>query len=271
MIMPQFQIFKPHSFVEYSKVYSRDFSSFIVSNMSPLSFEPHIDVCVQTHAAREILISRKSEEIVKVSQAINYMTNVGNVLLQKSTRELFAENDNRRDALRGKGKVLYFLRDHFDLSSLKIKNLQWYEVFAVLALAKAAHYTHLSTKCFLNMDDGKALDESRKMILQFDLIDVADGISRAECLHDIQNKVKSTSRDGGKAKASNTEPLKQEVIQQYSQNYTDKTNRAAGKGILKNLEKEDNKLLLLSFADDKAHQFAKWIAQFRNGEIKITF
>jgi hypothetical protein len=244
---------------------------FIREKLQPLNFLIEEEGDDAAHIARDILSKRTNEEIVVMSQSIDWMLQIGENLLTTLSMKILAASPNRKSISLSQGRALYILCDYFDLSTIAVKKLKWCEIFATLALMQVAEIVGSRYRVYGEDDMSQAMKKySERFILDM-AEETIDTIARAECLYDIQTKVKNTSRHGGKAKASNTEPLKQEIIQQYSQRYTDKTNRAAGKSILKNLEKEGNKLLLLSFADDKAHQFSKWIAQFRNREIKITF
>jgi len=268
--MYQDKIEEPLSFIEYSKVNSSGFRILLKADMLPLSFVPHKAVCEQANEAKNLLLTRSNEEIIKISQAINYIISIGENIVSSFSKYCVDSKYGRVLALTH-SKALYKLKNYFDLSSLQINNLQWSEVFAVLALTNIAHYTFLSVKDFIKQFGDKPLDDSRLHVMQSDLIQLADSLSRAECLMDMQTKAKNTSSHGGKAKASNIEPLKQMVIRQYSKRFTSMSNRSAGKAIFELLDKEDNKLLFLSYADDKAHQFSKWIAQFLKGDLKITF
>jgi len=268
--MYQDKIEEPLSFIEYSKINSSGFSIHLKADMLPLTFVPHEAVCGQANEAKNLLLTRTNEEIIKISLAINYMTSIGCNTVG-SLSQYFVDSKYGRLLTLTHSKALYKLKNHFDLSSLEINNLQWSEVFAVQALTNVAHYTFLSLKDFIKEFGDKPLDDSRLHVMQDYLIQLADSLSRAECLMDMQTKAKNTSSHGGKAKASNIEPLKQMVIRQYSKRFTSMSNRSAGKAIFELLDKEDNKLLFLSYADDKAHQFSKWIAQFLKGDLKITF
>jgi len=248
----------------YSNIFER-------SGLLPMSFEPNEDVCDATHIARDILINRSNEDVIKLSKAVASMLKIGENLLQSLSMKLLDTTSTRKSVILSEGRSLYLLFDYFDLSGLQIENVQWGELFATLTLMQSAEILHAPSEID-NYDE--PLKEYFKQTVQSTIAqlkeEIIDSIARAECLFDKKAISSSIAKSGGLAKANNIEALKQHVIHRYHTSYTNKSNRAAGKSIFKEMDEEDNKLLLLSYADDKPHQFSKWIALFLDGKLKIT-
>ena len=253
----------------------KNYNVFEKNALLPLTFEPDEDIEDQTYIARDILSNRGDAEIITISNGINYMQKLGSDLAESLYFKMRKENTNRTSMVITEGRMLYLLCDYFDLSSININKLLWGEIFATLTLMQSAEVNALvSIKNTEPQNEfEQALIVTADIHIQEQKEEIIDSIARAECLFDKKVSAVSVAKAGGNAKAKNIKPLKDEVIHRYMKNYSlmsNITNRAAGKEILKSLDKENNKLLLLSYADDKAHQFSKWIALANDKELKIT-
>ena len=243
---------------------------FARSVLLPMSFEPDEDVCDATHIARDILIKRSDSEIIELSKAVTSMMRVGENLLQSLSMKLLDTSSTRKSVVLTEGRSLYLLCDYFDLSGIEIESLQWAELFATLTLMQSAEILHAPLE-IENYDEplrGYFKQTVQGTIAQLKE-EIIDSVARAECLFDKNNKNAKSGSAGGHAKAKHMEPLKVEVNKRYLKHYTEYSARKAGMIIEAELEAEKSELLLLSEAEEKNHQFSKWIGDFKNGKWKM--
>lgn len=242
---------------------------FVLSGFAPLDFIPDEDTCDATHIARDILNKRSNEDIVTLSKTIDYMLHIGDNLLDDLSMQLLKDSTTRKSITLTQARSLYLLCDYYELSTLSLKKVQWGELFATLTLMQSVEIVFISAKS--NEQDEyfkEALEQTQQHCINELKEEVIDSIARAECLFDKKIKSSSIAKAGGKAKSRNTDKLKKKVIQLYEELGSFQSYRSAGKAILKKLEGENSQLLLLSFADDKAHRFSIWIGEFEDKKKK---
>ncbi|NMP32562.1 hypothetical protein HII17_13430 [Thalassotalea sp. M1531] len=256
--------------ISIENVRARHSNIFERSDLLPMSFEPDEDVCDATHIARDILIKRSDKQIIELSKAVTSMLRIGENLLQSLSMKLLDTSSTRKSVVLSEGRSLYLLLDYFDLNELQIKSIQWGELFATLTLMQSAEILHAPSEIDNYEEPLKAYF---KQTVQSNIAqlkeEVIDSVARAECLFDKNNNNAKLGSAGGNAKAKHMEPLKVEVIKRYLKNYTEFSARKAGMIIEAELETEKSELLLLSEAEEKNHQFSKWIGDFKNGKWKM--
>jgi hypothetical protein len=245
-----------------------DKSVFERTNLDPLTFIPEEAEHDATAIARDILIKRSNDEIIKVSKSIKYMLKLGEQLLHSlALKQLRA--GQRICVTLSEGRSLYLLHHFFDIKTLSIKNLKWCEVFATLALTQSAIIKSISITEYSDDALSQALKASTPSTIQQLREEIIDCIARAECLFDTKVNSTAIATKGAKSKASNIEPLKFAVIELYMSLYSNLNNKRAGEAIFKHLTNENNKLLFLSYAEEKNLQFSKWVGEFLKGNLKL--
>lgn len=251
---------------EYIKNYQPkpELSTFESHGISALTFIPTDMLVGVCYLAREILQGRDEVQINIISKAIKNMLSQGEQLSFLS----FINNKTQESLYFSEGRALYLLHDNFDLESLNILHLSWAEVFSVLALLQC-----LEVAITINKEYGEdALSQAlKRAVPEFELkqySEISDTIARAEVLATTQDNLKRIGAKGGNAKAQKTLPLKKKVINSYCNHYADHDNKRAGAIIEAELLEENCELLKLSKAQDKAIQFATWIADFKKGKLK---
>jgi hypothetical protein len=256
--------------ISQGNVQARYSNIFEKSKLLPMSFEPDEDVCDATHIARDILVKRSDKEIIELSKAIGSMLRIGENLLQSLSMKLLDTSSTRKSVVLSEGRSLYLLSDYFDLSGLQIKKVQWGELFATLTLMQSAEIIHAPSE-IESYDE--SLREYFKQTVQSTIAqlkeEIIDSVARAECYFDIKAKSMSDGKTGGRKRADNMEPLRNEVGRRFLQKYTMyKINRAAL--IIKvDLINENTSL----FEEDKKpnieRTFAKWINGLLNKEWQL--
>ena len=244
---------------------------FAQSQLAPLDFLPDEDTCDATHIARDILSKRSNEEIITLSESIDYMLHIGENLLEILAMNLLKNSTTRKSITLTQGRALYLLCDYFDLSTLDIKNAQWSELFATLTLMQSAEIVRLSQETHEQDEFFKeAIQQSKLSCIQQLHEEIIDSIARAECIFDKKKVSTSSGSAGGEAKAKRIEPLKVEVIKQYLKiSHEVKSFRRAGMIIEAELESMNSELLELSESEEKNILFSKWIGAFKNGKWKM--
>ena len=167
------------------------------------------------------------------------------------------------------GRSLYLLHHFFNIKTLNIKNLKWCEVFATLVLKQSATIKSICITEYGDDDLAQALKMQSPSTIQMVREKIIDSLARAECLFDTKVNSSAIAIKGAKSKASNIEPLKLAVIELYLSHYSNLNNKRAGEAIFKHLTNENNKLLFLSYAEEKSLQFSKWIGEFLKGNLKF--
>jgi hypothetical protein len=242
-----------------------ELSIFERNNLPPFTFTPVEMLSGVCYLARDILNKRTEDEVITISKAINSMLFQGNNLIHGLIR-----NDEKQHSLySSEGRCLYFLHHYFDLSTLTIQQLSWSEIFAVLALMQCAEVNVSNAKEYGDDELSQALKQHNEFFIFHQQSEIADTIARAEVIIDSQISYKKSGSTGGKAKAEKSHPLKVMVIKQYLAKHTIHDNKRAGAIIEAELLAENNELLNLSKAQDKAIQFATWISQFKNKKLKL--
>jgi len=258
--------------IEANKNDTRQINIFESAGLEPLIFIPDEDVCDATHIARDILFKRSNEDVILLSKAIDSLLSIGENLLQNLSLKLIKNSTSRKSVVLTQGRALYLLCDYFELSTLKIKNLQWSDMFATLTLMQSAEILYLSSRNY-NEDEffSKALKQTAEHCIRELKEETIDSIARSECLFDKKELIKSSGGAGGKAKSKKMEALKVEVIRRYMKDFDkDKdSNKSAGEIIEAELMHEKSPLLNLSESEEKNLLFAKWIGAFNNGNWKM--
>jgi hypothetical protein len=236
-------------------------SVFEKHNLQPLVFEPDEYVVDQTYIARGILHKRNDSEIIIISKAVSLMQRQGFDLAHSLCHKMFKETPNRPTITMTEGKMLYLVCDYFDLSSLKVKNLDWGDIFATLTLMLSAEILVLK-----HAKGNVPTNEFEQAIMTTSDIDIQeykeeiiDSIARTECLFDKKQSLTKSGSAGGEAKAKRIEPLKVDVITRYLKRYTSFSNKKAGVIIEAEFDAEKSDLLLLSEAEEKNLLFSQWI------------
>lgn len=245
-----------------------DKSVFESAALEPLTFIPEEDDNDATAIARDILIKRSNEEIIKVSKSIKHMLQLGEQLLQTLALKQL-KSGQRICVTLSEGRSLYLLHHYFDIKTLNIKNLKWCEVFATLALTQSAIIKSISITEYSDDALSQALKASTPSTIQQLREEIIDSIARAECLFDPISVSTKNGSAGGEAKASKIEPLKIAVITRYLDNYTIFSNRRAGMLIEAELTNEKSELLTLSDSEEKNVLFSQWIGAFKNHKWEL--
>lgn len=244
---------------------------FIREKLQPLDFTSEVEGVGAVHIARDILSKRTNEEVLLMSKSIDSMLQLGEELLRTLAFKLLSNSSESKTISLTQGRSLYILCDYFDLTTIGIKKLQWGEMFATLTLMQIAEMVGSRQKVYGEDEMSQAM----KLYSERFILDMAeetlDSIARAECLFDLKVNSSAIATKGAKSKASNIEPLKLSVIELYLSHYSGLNNKRAGEAILKHLTEENNKHLLLSYAEDKNLQFSKWVGEFLKGKLKIPF
>jgi hypothetical protein len=241
---------------------------FIREKLQPLNFLIEEEGDDAAHIARDILSKRTNEEIVVMSQSIDWMLQIGENLLTTLSMKILAASPNRKSISLSQGRALYILCDYFDLSTIAVKKLKWCEIFATLALMQVAEIVGSRHRAYDEDDMSQAMKAYSEQFILDMAEETIDSIARAECLFDKKEVYSSSGAAGGAAKAKHIEPLKIEVINRYIKNYTSYSNKKAGEIIDAELSHEKHTLLLLSEAEELNLQFAKWIGAFNKGKWK---
>lgn len=245
-----------------------DYSIFENSALEPLSFIPEEADSDATEIARDILIKRNTEEVIKISKSIKYMLKLGEQLLQSLALNQLRTGQRICVSL-SEGRSLYLLHHFFDIKALKIKNLKWGEVFATLVLMQSAAIKSISIREYGDDDVSQALKAQSPSSMQMFREEIIDSVVRAECLADIQQKAKSGGRLGGQARANKMAPLKNEVGRRFIENYSHFPNSKAAEIIEAELISEKSPLWHLSKAENKAKTFTDWIGGLLNNEWQL--
>jgi len=248
-------------------------SVFNEAELLPLSFVPHDDDIEAVSIARRELHKRNDADISYLSAFIFGLIDFGedfafNLMLQKP----LGQRLNRVRLLQA--RTLFTLRQYFSLEFLRVENLKPTELFAVLVLTQAAqkimYDKHQAPE---NSEDEFALSlwHAEQAILNELPDEQIDSLARLECLIAFEESVQRKMSHAGKGNAKNIAPLIQEVLRFYISECSAMNNKQASEHIFEKLKSENPKLLLLSHAEPKSLQFAKWIAKFRKGELAYQY
>jgi|TARA_R110001592_G_scaffold193454_1_gene440635 hypothetical protein len=244
-------------------------SAFETFNLDPMGFTPHEFLCDPTHTARDILSTRSNDDVIKLSKHVSLMLSIGDGLLHQLAVKLLSNSEHRKSISLSKGRSLYLLCDYFDLDSIPLRKVHWSELFATLTLMLSAEVSYMQTQTFTDFELSVGMDKTIDHSINVLSEEIIDTITRAECLFDKNKMLSKSGSAGGEAKAKRIEPLKVEVINRFLTNYTDYSNKKAGDIIEAELISENHELLALSEAEEKNHQFSKWIGSFKNGKWKM--
>jgi hypothetical protein len=240
-----------------------------------LEFKPHEDVRAAVYSARKILAKRNSEECLKLAKALVQMKKIIDKIERDAAFEAIKQNDHIDTVWLSEGRALMLWADSFDLSSLKIKFLKLFELFAVKTLMLCADFTRIK-----NMEaDACTTDFERSCVLRAQhaadntiMSEIVDCLARAEVANKLLSEsfvAKTLGSIGGQGRTKKCAPLIQRTLQLYLKDFQSIGILTAANSIEVILKAEHPDLLELSKAKNKATVLQNWIRKYKSGKLKI--
>lgn len=240
-----------------------------------LDFLPHENVRAAVYSARKILAKRNSEECLKLARALLQMKKIIDKIERDAAFDAINQNDQVDTVWLSEGRAIMLWADSFDLSSLKIKSLKLFELFAVKTLMLCSEFTRIK----LLDADACTTEFERSYVLRAQhaadntiVSEIVDCLARAEIAERIsseKNAARALGSKGGKQRSVKCEPLVREVIKLYLARFQLMPILAAANSIEVILLQDYPNLLAMSKAKNKAVVIQNWIRKFRDGQLQI--
>lgn len=241
-----------------------------------LDFKPHEDVRAAVYSARRILAKRNTEESLKLAKALVQMKKIIDKIERDAAFKTINQNGHVDTVWLSEGRALMLWADSFDLSSLNLRSLKLFELFAVKTLMLCADFTRIKA---LSVDHGKS-DFERSLVLRSQfmadntiLSDIIDCIARAEVAQQLSSNssaAKMLGSKGGKGRTNKLLPLITACLKLYIEKFQTLPVLTAANSIEAILRAERPDLLALSTATKKEKVIQNWIREFKQGKLKIS-
>lgn len=243
---------------------------FDSDKFAPLSFQADARVIEATNRARHALSKRNDAQCIKIAEEIAQLT----LIIEGIEREgaAYQQADTNKE-WQLSSRSLFIWIDAFDSYGLSIKDVKWYEVFAVKTLMLCAKFT-----------EGKAKEAEESGLTNINselqtktansehlLLEIVDCLARCETLQKqtgVYSSAKILGSKGGKGRTTKQEPLKRAVIKLYLKEYTNMPVLKAANCIQAVLGSERPDLLALSKGKNQAVAIQNIIARFKQGRLQ---
>jgi hypothetical protein len=238
---------------------------FDAENFAPLTFHPADRVIVAVDRARQALSNKNNCQCIKIAEEIAHLT----LIIEGLEREgsVYQQADMNKE-WQLSARALFTWMDAFDSYGMSIKDVEWYEVFAVKVLMLCAAYTKkiAGIKDLITATEYNLLSHTQSFTLEQLLLEIVDCLARCETLQKrsgVKTSAKLLGSKGGKGRTAKQEPLRRAVIQMYLKEYSNMPVLKAANCIQVVLESERPDLLLLTTGKNKAVAIQNIIKKFR--------
>jgi len=250
------------------KLFDYDENFNVVNGKLPLVIESHFGD--QMDRAREILKGRDLAELHYGLDSLDWMLQKGSELQNEHS---FKITNEKEYCVISRVKALKLFADDVDITDqTQFPNATWADYFALLTLAYVREVLHPG--------NSKGADLEKFIFTgsyPFDIdfpIECMEAICIAECYKKIdsiepQNNelMRKRGQKGGQMKAEIFGEIQRKCVQFYIEKFKTRSNRDASRRIIKELTDKDLKIFT---TDDPAHTIERWIAKYKNGEIKLS-